>query len=85
VKAAVSDNGNGIAPEDLSRIFMPFFTTKEVGKGTGLGLAICYGLVEELGGQIEVDSAVGAGTTFTVSLPAEPPARGAGEGEEVAP
>ena len=70
----VIDNGCGIPPEHLSSIFLPFFTTKEVGKGTGLGLAICYGLVHEMGGAISVESTVGAGTTFNVDLPLRPPA-----------
>jgi PAS domain S-box-containing protein len=66
----VSDTGVGIAPENLTKIFDPFFTTKEIGRGTGLGLAVCYGIVTEHGGRLEVQSAVGVGTTFTISLPA---------------
>jgi signal transduction histidine kinase len=66
----VSDNGRGIEPEPLRRIFDPFFTTK--GEGTGLGLAISRQIVEEMGGVITVRSEVGAGTTFTVKLPAAP-------------
>ncbi len=69
VVVQVVDNGCGIPPEHLSSIFLPFFTTKEVGKGTGLGLAICYGLVHDMGGTLSVDSAVGRGTQFEVSLP----------------
>jgi two-component system NtrC family sensor kinase len=69
VRVEIQDNGPGIPPEHLSSIFLPFFTTKPVGKGTGLGLAICYGLVQELHGSIEVDSRPGHGTTFTVTLP----------------
>lgn len=79
IEVKVSDNGCGIAQGDLSRIFMPFFTTKPVGQGTGLGLAICYGLVRELGGTIQVESAVGLGTTFTVQLPTQPPTPGGDE------
>jgi len=70
----VSDNGEGIPPENLGKIFDPFFTTKPEGKGVGLGLAVSYGIVEAHGGDIELRSAVGEGTTFTVSLPVEPQA-----------
>jgi two-component system NtrC family sensor kinase len=70
VRVAVSDTGAGISPENLPKIFEPFFTTKEVGKGTGLGLAVCYGILTEHGGSLDVESTVGVGTTFTISLPA---------------
>jgi two-component system NtrC family sensor kinase len=70
----VSDNGEGILPENLAKIFNPFFTTKPEGKGVGLGLAVSYGIIEAHGGDIEVKSTVGEGTTFTVSLPLVPPA-----------
>lgn len=63
------DNGCGIAPENLSKIFDPFFSTKPVGEGTGLGLAISFGIVEKHGGRISVQSAVGQGSTFTIELP----------------
>jgi len=66
----VSDNGAGIPAENIAKIFEPFFTTKEVGKGTGLGLAVCYGILTEHGGSLDVQSTVGVGTTFTISLPA---------------
>ncbi len=66
---AIADNGCGIDPDQLKRIFMPFFTTKPVGKGTGLGLSTCYGIVERLGGNITVTSELNAGTVFTVQLP----------------
>ena len=66
----VRDTGVGIPPENLGRIFEPFFTTKEVGHGTGLGLAVCYGILTEHGGTLDVQSTVGAGTTFTITLPA---------------
>jgi two-component system, cell cycle sensor histidine kinase and response regulator CckA len=62
------DNGIGIPPENIERIFLPFFTTKPVGVGTGLGLSICHGLVESMGGAITVDSEPGKGTTFRVRL-----------------
>jgi two-component system, NtrC family, sensor kinase len=65
----VADTGVGIASENLTKIFDPFFTTKEVGRGTGLGLAVCYGIVTEHGGRLDVQSTVGVGTTFRISLP----------------
>ena len=74
VAVEVQDNGKGIPAEVLPKIFDPFFTTKEVGKGTGLGLSIVYKIIEQHGGRIFVDSAVGVGTKFTVVLPLTPPA-----------
>jgi len=65
----VEDTGGGIAEEHLSRVFDPFFTTKEVGQGTGLGLSISYGIMEEHGGAIRVDSRPGEGTCFKLYLP----------------
>jgi two-component system NtrC family sensor kinase len=65
----ITDTGPGIPKDVLAKIFDPFFTTKEVGKGTGLGLSISYSIIEKLGGIINVDSEVGQGTTFTISLP----------------
>ena len=65
----VSDTGEGIPEANLDRIFDPFFTTKPVGKGTGLGLSICYGIIEKMGGNLEVESTVGKGTTFLISIP----------------
>jgi two-component system NtrC family sensor kinase len=65
----VSDTGSGIPPDHLSRIYDPFFTTKDIGKGTGLGLSITYGIVNEHKGTITCDSVVGQGTRFTLALP----------------
>jgi len=70
VKILVRDNGSGISPQNLNKIFTPFFTTKPVGKGTGLGLSVCYGIIDNLGGVINVSSEKGRGTTFTIVLPA---------------
>jgi len=70
VVVEVRDTGCGIRPEHRQRLFDPFFTTKPVGIGTGLGLAICHGIVTALRGEIEVESAVGKGSTFRVILPA---------------
>ena len=74
VAVDVADDGNGIAPEVLPKIFDPFFSTKEIGKGTGLGLSISYKIVQQHGGRINVESKVGRGTRFTVWLPFKPPA-----------
>lgn len=69
VLLSVCDNGCGIEPEALKKIFVPFFTTKPVGKGTGLGLSTCYGIIEHLGGNITVTSELGVGSVFSVQLP----------------
>ena len=65
----VIDQGHGIAKGEIAKIFEPFYTTKAPGQGTGLGLSICYGIVQEHGGVIEVDSTLGQGSTFRVVLP----------------
>ena len=65
----IQDNGVGIPEELLQRIFDPFYTTKEVGAGTGLGLSISYGIIEQHGGRIEVDSQVKEGANFKIYLP----------------
>ncbi len=65
----VHDTGKGIPEEDLPKIFDPFFTTKDVGKGAGLGLSVSHGIIEQHGGQLEVSSKIGEGTTFTIYLP----------------
>ena len=65
----VGDNGSGLRDEDLSRVFDPFFTTREVGQGTGLGLSVCYGIVREHGGQITARNADVGGAVFTIELP----------------
>ena len=66
---SIEDDGPGIANDNLARIFDPFFTTKAVGKGTGLGLSICYGIIEKMGGKIDVYSQVGVGTKFRIWIP----------------
>ena len=76
----VTDDGCGIPPGDLKRIFEPFFSTKKKKGGTGLGLSITYGLVRELDGRISVQSEVGKGTSFTISLPIQLKKRKRGNG-----
>ncbi len=78
VAIEVADNGRGIAPEAIARVFDPFYTTKEVGKGTGLGLSIAYKIVTDHGGRIDVRSVLGNGSTFTVTLPVRQPAEFSG-------
>jgi two-component system NtrC family sensor kinase len=85
-EVSFTDTGCGISKEHLSKLFDPFFTTKETGKGTGLGLAISYGIVQSHGGDIEVESQMGKGSTFRIKLPIEKPngepSRGAGAVKE---
>jgi two-component system NtrC family sensor kinase len=71
VVVRVTDTGCGIKVDHLDQIFEPFFTTKPVGKGTGLGLSVSYGIVQQHGGTLEVESEEGKGTTFTVRLPCD--------------
>jgi signal transduction histidine kinase len=70
----VKDNGPGIPPEVLKRIFDPFFTTKDPGTGTGLGLSVSTNIIQQHGGTLEVNSTVGVGTTFKITLPIKRPA-----------
>lgn len=70
VRLSVTDNGEGMTPEIQARIFDPFFTTKPPGRGTGLGLSVIHGLVTSLGGTITLESTSGAGTRFSIDLPA---------------
>ncbi|MFM8272747.1 MAG: PAS domain S-box protein [Gemmata sp.] len=78
VVVEIADTGSGIPADLLARVFDPFFTTKEDGKGTGLGLAICKRIVEQHRGKLEIESAVGAGTTVRVTLPTRPDTNVAG-------
>src|SRR5439155_13433432 len=71
LRIRVTDNGVGISPEALPRIFEPFFTARHDGSGTGLGLSVVRRVLEEHGGRVEVQSLPGAGSTFTLSFPAE--------------
>jgi len=87
VAVRVIDEGCGIAPEKLTKIFEPFYTTKRPGEGTGLGLSTAYGIVKQTGGFIFVDSTPGQGTIFTLYFPAHdhPPAQAAAEARDPAP
>jgi two-component system NtrC family sensor kinase len=82
IEVSFTDTGNGIPEENMERLFEPFFTTKDPGHGTGLGLAISYGIVKEHRGTISVESEVGKGTTFTVSLPLTDVAEDQGSGKQ---
>jgi len=68
---SLKDTGMGIAPDNLERVFEPFFTTRSRDGGTGLGLSVSYGIIADHGGFIEVDSQVGKGSIFTIWLPVE--------------
>jgi signal transduction histidine kinase len=72
ITVRIQDNGSGMPSSIISQIFDPFFTTKPVGKGTGLGLSICYQIIQKHQGQIEVNSQLGAGTEFVITLPIHP-------------
>jgi len=69
IHVILSDSGEGMHPDQLSRIFEPFYTTKGPGQGTGLGLSVCHRIIKQHGGRILVDSKPGIGTKFTVVLP----------------
>jgi len=69
IEILVQDTGSGISRENIKKIYDPFFTTKAAGKGTGLGLSVSYGIVQEHGGNISVESRPGFGTTFKLELP----------------
>ena len=69
VSVSFADTGVGIPQENLSKLFEPFFSTKKKGKGVGLGLSVAYGIIQEHGGSIHVQSEEGRGTTFTIELP----------------
>ena len=85
-QVTISDNGAGIAPENLAKVFDHFFTTKEVGKGTGQGLSIAHQVVvAEHHGRLDVDSTEGVGTTFTITLPVTQPTAESGDAAEPAP
>ena len=83
VAMRVSDTGVGIEAQHLGRVFDPFFTTKDRGRGTGLGLSMCYGIVAQAGGDLTVESKVGAGTTFTILLPRSRETAGHSVGDRV--
>jgi len=82
VAIAVTDTGTGIPPEVISHIFEPFFSTKDKAEGVGLGLAVAYGIIQRHGGDIEIESQVDRGTTFTVTLPKRPTTNESAEREK---
>ena len=69
VQVIISDTGIGMTREQIEKIFLPFYSTKEVGKGTGLGLSVSYGIIKNMGGKIEAESTPGRGSTFILTLP----------------
>jgi CheY-like chemotaxis protein len=81
VRLVVSDTGHGMDEATRAKVFDPFFTTKEPGRGTGLGLSTVYGIVRRAGGRIEIESAPGFGSTFTVTLPLASAAEAFGDDE----
>ena len=81
LRVCVEDTGSGIAPDVLPHIFEPFFSTKDKAEGVGLGLSVAYGIVQRHGGDIEVDSRVGHGTRFTITLPRRPAGNPSAGGE----
>lgn len=72
IRISIGDSGCGIAPDDLDKIFKPFFSTKQEFSGTGLGLAVCHGIVQKHNGSISVDSELEKGSIFTITLPIQP-------------
>ena len=74
VSITVTDTGMGMSPDVLTRVLEPFFTTKEIGKGTGLGLSMVYSTIKQMGGDIEIESRPGEGTSVRLILPAAPSA-----------
>ncbi|MBB6511184.1 PAS domain S-box-containing protein [Rhizobium soli] len=81
----VSDSGSGMRPETVARAFEPFFTTKPIGQGTGLGLSMIYGFAQQSGGQVEIDSQVGVGTTIRLLFPATDPSNAGEQSDESSP
>jgi signal transduction histidine kinase len=69
VVVAIADTGCGIPEEDIPRVFEPFFSTKDADDGTGIGLSLAYWIIQDHGGRISVESAIGKGSTFTTYLP----------------
>jgi len=82
VRVDVEDTGIGMTQEQLERIFLPFYTTKKVGKGTGLGLAISYAMIKSMEGEISVASTLGKGSIFSITLPIEGPERAHGTAKD---